>query len=89
MTDSGTSVELTKWLKDMITYFRNELGKLSLEERKLIPNTSDYTPPCQVEVIWLKQPENQLVIVSHFEDRPDLEIIVDGPYSSSEFVRNA
>lgn len=59
---------------------------MSEQERKRIPNTDNYLQPCQVEVFWLEEPEFQSIIISNFPDRPDLEIIVNGPFKGYEFV---
>ena len=79
--------ELEKWLKDTIGQFRGEAEKLSEEEKRLISNTFDFSFPCQVEIIWLKQPEYQLMIITHFKDLSDMEMIINGPYASQEFIQ--
>jgi hypothetical protein len=83
-----TEVDLAKkWFTDLMTYFRREYNSLSDGEKKFVSNTSNYLAPCQMEIIWLRQPEHQFVITSHFGDRPDMEVIVDGPYSGEEFIQ--
>lgn len=51
-------------------------------------NTENYFPPCQIEVIWLKEPEFQTIIHSRFRDRPDEEIIINGPYDGDEYIES-
>lgn len=46
----------------------------------------DFRSPCQIEVFWLRYPELQLILVTHFYERPDKEIILNGPYYSNEFI---
>lgn len=46
----------------------------------------DFRSPCQIEIFWLKQPELHLIVVTHFKERQDKEIIVNGPYYSNEFI---
>lgn len=87
MTEQTTEAELIKrWFSNLMTYFRQEYEELSPVEKKLVSNSSNFLPPCQIEVIWLRQPEYQLIIISNFTDRPDLEVLVDGPYSGEEFI---
>lgn len=79
------SEQLRKWFSDAITYFRKESETLSVDERTFIANNSDYFAPCQIEVIWLKEPEIQIIIKTNFPERSDSEIIINGPYSYQEF----
>ncbi len=87
MSEQTTQVELAKnWFTNLMTYFRREYEGLSPEEKKFFSNDSNYLSPCQIEVIWLRQPEHQFVITSNFSDRPDMEVLIDGPYSGEEFI---
>jgi len=78
--------ELSQWFDGLITRFRLEAAKLSEDQRKRIPNTDNYLEPCQVEIFWLEQPEYQTIISSRFADRPDREIIINGPYKGYDFI---
>ncbi len=80
------SRELSQWFDGLITRFRLEASELSDDQRKRLPNTNNYLEPCQVEVFWLEQPEYQTIISSNFADRPDKEIIINGPYKGYEFI---
>lgn len=77
--------KLREWLVNFVTLFRSEYEKLS-EDGKLVLRFHNYNAPLQLEVIWLKQPEFQLIISTHFPDRDDREIIINGPFEGSEFV---
>jgi hypothetical protein len=56
-------------------------------EKSFITNADDYRPPCQIEVFWLSEPlEYQIIVISHDPDRPDKEIIINGPFKGHEFV---
>lgn len=48
-------------------------------------NTDNYLSPVQIEVFWLSHPEAQLIIQSNLPIRKDQEIIIHGPFTSSEF----
>ena len=77
---------LSQWFDTLMTRFRLEATKLSEDERKKISNTDNYLEPCQIEVFWLEQPEFQIIISSRFADRPDKEIIINGPFKGYEFI---
>ena len=76
---------LKQWYHNFISYFRKEYEKLSTDERKGISNTNNFLKPCQIEVFWMVNPDYQLIVQSNFNDRPDKEIIVNGPYKPYEF----
>ena len=52
-------------------------------------NTNNFLNPCQIEIFWVTDPDYQLIIRSNFDDRPDREIIVNGPYKTHELRSNA
>jgi hypothetical protein len=88
LSGQTTEVDLAKkWFTNLVTYFRREYDSLSDDEKKFVSNTSNYLAPCQIELIWLGQPEHQFVITSHFADRPDMEVVINGPYSGEEFIQ--
>ena len=80
------SNELTKWFCDFIDVYRNEFSKLSKEEQDYVQLHADYTSPCQIEVFWLKDPSKQFIMRTKFQDLPDKEIIINGPYEKHEFI---
>lgn len=79
------ATHLKEWYENFLKLFREEFSKLSDEEKKHISNMHNFRSPCQIEVFWLKQPEWQLSIETHFKDRPDGEITINGPYDPSVF----
>ncbi len=79
--------EIRTWFIRLIELFRTEFDKLSEEERSFITKADYYGPPCQIEVFWLSEPlEYQIIAISHDPDRPDKEIIINGPYHGHEFI---
>lgn len=78
---------LVNWFLDSITYFRKSYENLSSAEKEFGKRVKNYLSPCQIEIIWLKYPEYQFVITSHFSDTEDLKVTVNGPYSSNEFIQ--
>lgn len=58
----------------------------SLPEDAWISNANDYRPPCQMELFWLREPEYQILVSTRFEDRPDMDIRVHGPFESHDFI---
>ena len=76
---------LKQWFYNFISYFREEHEKLTPDEEKGMDNTNNFLDPCQIEIFWMVNPDYQLIVQSNFNDRPDKEIIVNGPYKSHEF----
>ena len=75
------------WFIRLIKLFRTEYDKLNEAEKSFITNADDYRPPCQIEVFWLSEPlEYQIIVISHDPDRPDKEVIINGPFKGHEFV---
>ena len=79
---------LRQWYLKYIDYFRKEYAKLSSNEKQNMNNTNNFLNPCQIEVFWITDPDYQLIIQSNFSDRPDKEIIINGPYKPHEFYSN-
>jgi hypothetical protein len=90
MTEIDKEVEeLKKWFLYRIENFRTEYEKLDDLEKKFIIPSLHYISPCQIEVFWVKEPiECQLFIILHNPDRPDKEIIVNGPFKGFELEEN-
>ena len=76
---------LKQWYIKYVDYFRKEYEKLSADEKKGMSDTNNFLSPCQIEVFWITDPDYQLAIQSNFNDRPDKEIIINGPYKPHEF----
>ena len=83
---TNPAAQLKKWHVSLVQCFRAECAKLPEEKQKQILMKYDYNPPCQIEVFWLNRPNWQLTITTHFEDRGDLEVAVNGPYESNTFL---
>lgn len=79
---------LKQWYLKYIDYFREEYKKLSADEKATVNNTNNFLNPCQIEIFWITDPDYQLIVQSNFNDRPDKEIIVNGPYKPHEFQSN-
>ena len=77
--------DLKQWYLKYIDYFREKYEKLSTDEKTGMNNTNNFLNPCQIESFWLDNPDYQLVVLSNFTDRPDKEIIINGPYVPHEF----
>lgn len=85
MSNISETKRLEEWYVNFLNLFREEYSKLSEQEKVQISRSHNYTPNCQIEIFWLKHPNWQLIVTTHFKDRPDCEIIVNGPYDSSIF----
>ena len=83
------AAQLKKWHVNLAQCFRKEYAKLPEEKQRQILTKYDYSPPCQIEVFWLSMPNWQFTVTTHFEDRDDLEVAVNGPYGSNTFLDEA
>ena len=79
------NIKLKEWYENFIELFRSEFSKLSDKEKEHISNQYDCHAPYQVEIFWLKEPKLQLIVETHFENIPDKQVIVNGPYDSTVF----
>ena len=74
--------------RQMILSWREAYERLTEEERANVTNLDDFRAPCQLEVVSLGNDQlgihEVLLIVSHFEDEPDLTVIVHAPVVSTE-----
>lgn len=75
-------------LTNFVKNFREQYTKLSSAEQVRISNLDDYLPPCQIDVLWVDGPEYQIWVVTHFEDRADLEINIRGPFPAYLMINN-
>ncbi len=85
MSEQNKTQHLKEWYQNFLKLFREEYSKLSEQEKVQISKSHNYTPNCQIEVFWLKQLNWQLIVTTHFKDRPDCEITINGPYDSTIF----
>lgn len=76
---------LKQWYLNYINLFREKYEKLSADEKKYVNSDNNFLNPCQIEVFWIAEMNWQLIVQSNFNDRPDKEIIINGPYKSYEF----
>ena len=83
--EQSENIKLKEWYENFIELFRSEFSKLSDKEKEHISNQHDCHAPYQVEIFWLKEPKLQLIVETHFENMPDRQVIVNGPYDSAVF----
>ena len=87
MEDKSNIQNLKNYLTKIIDEFRKEYDKLDDLERKYIAPNTIYSVPCQIEIFWVTEPsEFQLFVLFHDPHRQDKEIIINGPYNSSQIV---
>ena len=72
--------------KQLVLSWREAFERLTPDERNCVSSLDDFRAPCQLEVILLENRQlriiDQLWIISHFKNEPDLTIIIHGPISS-------
>lgn len=79
--------EVRSTLECLIDEFREEYDKSSDDILEHLSNMEDFRPPCQLELFWLSDPfDFQFLVKTRDDNRPDREIIINGPYLGSEFV---
>ncbi|WP_436935724.1 hypothetical protein [Halovenus marina] len=77
---AGSEKEIEDWWVSFIKSRRSE-------EQASFHTVQDYSSPCQVEVFWIDEPlEGQLIFVTRDRDRPDKDVVVNGPYSGEHFI---
>jgi uncharacterized protein YutE (UPF0331/DUF86 family) len=85
---SANEEKLRSWLIELIMYFREEMKKLSIEEQKAVSKSvNDLSEPCQLLVIWAKEPEFQINIITHLNNFKDMLIEIYGPVENSKLIQ--
>src|SRR5713101_6295762 len=80
------SEKMSGWMKEFVESYRLHHGSLTEEERRFVYNLDDFSAPCQIDLFWFQYPDAQYIIVTHFDDRLDLEVTVNGPFPTYEAV---
>ncbi len=73
-----------EWVVSFISYVRQELNKAA-NLADSFPTLRCFLPPCQATLLWLKEPEIQLLIISRVKGVQDLSVRVYGPSPAYEF----
>lgn len=76
-------------VQELIRRWREEFAKLNSTQQEALTGTlADLTEPCQVVVIWLRNArlgiDRQLWLITHFDDEPDLDIVIGDPLETTE-----
>ncbi|MEM0327964.1 MAG: hypothetical protein QXN53_05285 [Thermoproteota archaeon] len=80
---------LQKWIENLIFRFRAEMEKLTPEERMAASQTlNDLSEPCQFMIIWAKEPEFQIVIISRLTQIEDKHVKIYGPIENSRLIEH-
>ncbi len=85
-SQDSTASDLGVWLRNLAQLFRQGWGSMSEDERRFVGNLDDFSAPCQIDAVWFGPPDTQYLVVTHVEDRPDLEVRVNGPFPTYEAV---
>ena len=81
--------KLQQWIINLISKFREEMKKLTPEEQSAASRTlEDLSEPCQFLVIWAKEPEFQIVLITHLTQLKDKHIEIYGPIENSKLVEH-
>ena len=83
-------MELQNWIKKLVIEFRKQYDSLSFNEQKRnISRLDDFSLPCQIDVIWCQFHDIniQIMIVTKWLDREDLEINIYGPIESKNIIK--
>lgn len=74
------------WIEKIISTYRKEYQNLSGDEKKRVSNLDDFMPNCQIELIQFENPEYQILLVTHFDDEPDMVIFVHQPIPIQDII---
>jgi len=76
---------LREWLKKLVIIFREEIAKLPPDKKSALSyGLDDFSEPCQLLLIWLVNPEWQILLIVRSSNLEDGLIEVYGP---EEFTR--
>jgi hypothetical protein len=78
---------LHSWLIRLVTDFREEIAKLPDEKQKSVSRTlEDFTHPCQITVIWAREPEFQILVLTRASELEDKLISICGPVENIRLI---
>jgi len=79
--------DLEEYLRRLVKRFREEVERLPAEVKEAIPRTlSDLSSPCQVMVLWAKEPEFQIIVITRLKELEDEKIEIHGPIENSKLL---
>jgi hypothetical protein len=80
--------KLRAYLMELIMHFRERMKSLPIEVQTVASKTlNDFSFPCQMIVIWTKEPEFQIIVIAHLKEMEDKTIEIYGPIEKFEFIR--
>lgn len=86
MNEEDNILKLKSWFLEAIDNFRIEYNKLTPDQKRNILNDNDYNSPCQIELFWISEPfDFQMFVKTHDPRRDDKEIVINGPFTISNF----
>ncbi|MCR6693003.1 MAG: hypothetical protein MRT15_11470 [archaeon YNP-LCB-003-016] len=69
---------------ELIMHFRERMKSLPIEVQTVASKTfNDLSFPCQMMVIWAKEPEFQIIVIAHLKEMEDKTIEIYGPIENS------
>jgi hypothetical protein len=87
VVDSDANERLRSYLTELIKRFREKAKTLPVETQVMLPKTLvDFSSPCQILVIWAKEPEFQIIIITHLRELGDEHIEIHGPIENSSLL---
>jgi hypothetical protein len=79
--------ELRAWLAELIKSFREEMEKMPAEVKAAASRAyGNFSPPCQMMVVWAKELEFQIILIAHLEELEDEMIEIHGPMENSSLL---
>jgi hypothetical protein len=81
---SPEKLEVITWYKTVLAKYREAVNREGLTEGFQI--SSDFRAPFQVSVIWVTDPEFQIVIQSRFPEMSDMDFRIRGPEPISKLL---
>lgn len=80
--------QLKNWWKRTIDIYRTRIHTFRTEEQQYLFDVGkDYSSPTQLDIIWLRDPEFQIITTSHSKIQRDKIVTVYGPAASGKFTQ--
>jgi hypothetical protein len=84
----GECEAVENWLRTFVGAFRSLPEVVQWPQDQPFGSDIDYRPPLQIKVFWLRKPEFQIILRSHFQEWGDLEVGVRDADSFEALVQS-
>jgi len=64
------------YLNDVFTVYRQEFNKFNEKEKTLVQLNITFSKPCQIDALEFLKPRCQALVVTFYDDFPDMDIVI-------------